>query len=568
MKKKVSDYIVDFLVKKGVTDVFGYPGGMVTHLMESFRKREDYIKAHVNYHEQAAAFCACGYAQVSEKTGVAYATSGPGATNLVTGICNAYFDSIPVLFITGQVNSFESKKGLLVRQRGFQETDIITMVRSVTKYCCYLENADDIRKELEKSWYIANEGRKGPVLLDIPMNILRSVIETDNLCGYKAQEVSLPEIPVNRINNMLQEANRPVLLLGGGTKNRNIQALVKKFVQEYRIPVVTSMLAFDLLEGDNPFNYGFIGAYGDRTANFIIAKCDLLLAVGTRLDVRQIGAQKETFAPKAKLVRVEIDCDEFTNKIKEKELEINCEAGMFFQEILKQNIHKKEWQDWMDICDKIRLQLNKIDDTLPNVLIRALSNRLPDNIVITTDVGQNQVWIAQSFKVKRNQKVLFSGGHGAMGYSLPAAIGAFYADRQKIVSFNGDGGFQMNMQELQFIAREKLPITIIIVNNHALGMIRHFQEMYFQAHYYQTVSGEGYSAPDFSKLADAYRMKYTRIGNQKDIDQINWELDTPQIVEVLLNEKTYVYPKLEFGKPNQDQDPLIDRNLYNRIMEL
>lgn len=241
---------------------------------------------------------------------------------------------------------------------------------------------------------------------------------------------------------------------------------------------------------------------------------------------------------------------------------------MFFQEMLKQNIHKKEWQDWIDICDKIKIQLNKIDDTLPNVLIRDISNRLPDDIVITTDVGQNQVWIAQSFKVKRDQKVLFSGGHGAMGYSLPAAIGAYYADRQKIVSFNGDGGFQMNMQELQFIVREKLPITIIIVNNHALGMIRHFQEMYFQAHYYQTVSGEGYSAPDFSKLADAYRMKYTRIENQKDIDQINWELDTPQIVEVLLNEKTYVYPKLEFGKPNQDQEPLIDRNLYNRLMEL
>lgn len=568
MKVKVSDYIVDFFIKKGTTDVFGYPGGMVTHLMDSFRQKEGMIKAHVNYHEQASAFCACGYAHISNVPGIAYATSGPGATNLITGICNAYFDSIPTIFITGQVNTFESRKGLQVRQKGFQETDIVAIVKEVTKYSSYVENADDIRKELEKAWYIANEGRKGPVLLDIPMNIFRSIVETEELVGYKTEPMTDEIIPIDDIIQLLQNAKRPVLLIGAGTKIGSIPEMVKEFAEKYSVPVVSSMLAFDVLERTNRYNYGFIGAYGNRTANFVVAKCDLLLAIGTRLDARQIGAEKENFAPEAKLIRVEVDKGELSNLVKEDELQVNCEAELFFKELMNKKVTFKENGEWLTVCNEIRQKLDGKDDRKPNELIRRISNEIPENVVITTDVGQNQVWVAQSFEVKRGQRVLFSGGHGAMGYSLPAAIGAYYASKKNVISINGDGGIQMNIQELQFLSREKLPITVIVLNNQALGMIRHFQEMYFEENYYQTIPQGGYDTPDFSKLAKAYGLGYVRIEKDTDIPKVDWNLNGPQLVEVMISEKTYVFPKLEFGKPNQDQEPLIDRKLYSDLMEL
>ncbi len=567
MKIKVSDYIVNFFIEKGVTDVFGYPGGMVTHLIESFRQRERAIKAHINYHEQAAAFCACGYAQVCGKPGIAYATSGPGATNLITGICNAYFDSIPVIFITGQVNTFESKQGLRVRQKGFQETDIVAMVEGVTKYCNYIADAKNIKMELEKAWYIANEGRKGPVLLDIPMNVLRSIVEIEKLLGYTIELKKEANIPLEQIVDLLKNAQRPVLLLGAGAQKESMRKISRQFLEKYHMPTVTSMLAVDILEHNHQYNYGFIGAYGDRTANFVVAKSDLLFAIGCRLDVRQIGAQKENFAPCAKLIRVEIDQGELSNKVKDDELQINCDAEIFLQRLLNCNL-QIDRREWLNVCNKMKRLLSNQDATKPNILIRSISQKIPDNVVITTDVGQNQVWVAQSFLIKRNQKILFSGGHGAMGYSLPAAIGAYYSSRKKIISFNGDGGIQMNIQELQFIAREKIPVLVIILNNKALGMIRHFQEIYFEGNYYQTTSQGGYGAPDFSKLAKAYDIKYSRIEDEIDIHNINWDVNFPQVIEVILKGNTYVFPKLEFGKPNQDQEPLIDRQLFQALMEL
>lgn len=567
---KVSDFIVNFFIEKDITDVFGYPGGMVTHLMESFRQKGIFIRSHVNYHEQAAAFCACGYAQVSNKAGIAYATSGPGATNLVTGICNAYFDSIPTIFITGQVNTFESKKGLNVRQKGFQETNIVEMVKGVTKYSYCLNSCNEIKRELERAWYYANEGRKGPVLLDIPMNILSSDVEIEELEGYAAEsdELSWSLFDRKSVIKLIKDSKHPVLLLGAGVKTEKIQILVEELIQKYSMPTVTSMLAFDVLEHNNEYNYGFIGAYGNRCANFLVAKCDLLLAIGTRLDVRQIGARKESFAPNAKLIRVEIDKNELTNKVKEDELQINCDAEIFLNEILKYDEEIKISAEWIEKCNAIKGYLSNFDNRKPNNIIQCISRKIEKNTVITTDVGQNQIWVAQSFEISKGQKVLFSGGHGAMGYSLPAAIGACYAKKGRVICFNGDGGIQMNIQELQFIVREALPITIIIMNNRSLGMIRHFQEMYFDSNYFQTTCGGGYNTPDFSKLAGAYGLKYSMIQSEADINKVNWKLELPQIVEVILDENTYVFPKLEFGKPNQDQEPLIDRTLFKKLMEL
>lgn len=556
---KASDYIVEYLLKKNITDVFGYPGGMVTHLMDSFSKSP--IRSHVTYHEQGAAFAACGYAQETGKVGVAYATSGPGATNLITGICNAYFDSIPTLFITGQVNTFESKGDLSVRQRGFQETDIVSIVKPVTKYAVRITDADKLRYHLDEAFHIASEGRKGPVLLDIPMNIFRAEVDPDALEGFVPSE-DRSGTSFDELKAALAASSRPVLLAGSGIKSAGAVELLNKVASKLNIPVITTMLAVDTVRN----SYGFIGAYGSRTANFIAAKSDLVISLGARLDVRQIGARREQFAPGARIVRVEIDKDELSLKAHDDEIQINADVKDVLDAML--DAKTKDLNLWNMICGKIRDELAFIDDRLPNKFVQSISKVIPEGSVITTDVGQNQVWVAQSFSVKKDQRIFFSGGHGAMGYSLPAAIGCALASGKEVYSFQGDGGIQMNIQELQTVARENIPVKIILFNNSALGMIRHFQEMYFENNYVQTVPEGGYTVPDFEAVAGAYKIPYKCVTSPEDIDDGLFDVPGPQFIEVKITEPTYVFPKLEFGKPNQDQEPLLDRNKYDFIMTL
>ena len=570
---KVSDYIVEYLIKKGITDVFGYPGGMVTHLMESFSKYSDQISAHVTYHEQGAAFAACGYAQVSGKPGVAYATSGPGATNLITGICDAFFDSIPTVFITGQVNTFESRGQYAVRQRGFQETDIVSMVEPVTKYAKYVESPDKIKYYLDSAFASATSGRMGPVLLDIPMNVFRAEVDPDTLQGAELQEKNTSKETFNRavltLTTALNRAKRPCCLIGNGVKITKAQDFIKEFCHKFHIPMITSMIAFDVVNDDSQ-NYGFIGAYGDRTANFVVAKSDLVITIGTRLDVRQVGAKRENFAPDSQIVRFDVDEGELEYRVHENEFSIQATMQETCQ-VLKhiENDSSYDFSTWIQTCDEIKRELSGVDKKKTGALVSKISENFPENAMITTDVGQNQVWVAQSVELKKGQQVLFSGGHGAMGYSLPAAIGAYYASRKPVVCVTGDGGLQMNIQELQFIAREKIPVKIVVLNNDALGMIRHFQEMYFNGNYYQTKPSGGYNAPDFRKVAEAYGVRAVcyDMSSLPNVVQ-GFDDNLPFLVQVMINEDTYVFPKLEFGKPNQDQEPLMNRELYNHLMQL
>ncbi|MCC0683604.1 thiamine pyrophosphate-binding protein [Clostridioides sp. ZZV14-6345] len=569
---KVSDYIVEFFISKGITDVFGYPGGMTTHLMDSFNKYKDSIKSHVNYHEQASSFAACGYAQSSLKPGVAYATSGPGATNMVTGICNAYFDSIPVIFVTGQVNTYESKEGLNVRQKGFQETDIVTMTNICTKYSTKIVSEYDIKYELEKAYSIAMSGRPGPVLLDIPMNIQRMEINLEDLKSYEEESIEYNvDDMVSLIYQELEKSKKPCILAGAAIQNSGMVDVFRKLISNLKIPVVTSMIAIDTINRNDEYNFGFIGAYGMRYSNFILSKCDLVITLGTRLDVRQTGVTKENFATNAKIIRIDIDEGELTNKIHKDEIQLISDLKTILPNLYAES---KEWMakginfyKWLDTCNIMKKKLANIDERYPNKIIRKLSECIPSDSIITTDVGQNQVWIAQSIEVD-NMRVLFSGGHGAMGYSLPASIGAYYGTKKNVISCNGDGGIQMNLQELQFIAREKLPITILIFNNYSLGMIRHFQEMYFDKNYVQTNSTSGYTVPDMEKIAFSYGIDYHKINKIEEMNVDIMTSETPKIIEIELSDTTYVFPKLAVGKLNQDQEPEIDRDLYKELESL
>lgn len=569
---KVSDYIVKFLIDKGVTDAFGYPGGSISHLVDSFVKYKDSINAHVTYHEQGAAFAASAYALVRGVPGVAYATGGPGITNLVTGIGHAYFDSIPVIFFTGNVNTYEAKKDLPIRQRAFQESDNISIVMSLTKYAIYVDDPEKIRLYLEEAYYYATNGRKGPVVVDLPMDIQRAEVDVNLLKGFEPSDrlnYENRERYTEQLTEALRNAERPCLILGNGIKNSGAQDLAKTAVEHLGIPYVTSMIAFDVL-GDHPQNFGFIGAYGAREANFIAAKSDLIISIGSRMDIRQVGVRRENFAPNAQIFRVDIDPGELEYRVHDDELSFCMTAEAALQSLAEIPL-PKVYSEWMSLCKEIKAELHGYDDSLPNKYVKILDDFIPEGVPITTDVGQNQVWVPQSFALKPKQQFLFSGGLGSMGHALPAAIGAHYGSGRKITyCFCGDGGLQMNIQELQYIAREELPVKIIVFNNNALGMIRHFQEMYFESRFFQTKPEGGYNAPDFARIANAYGIRGVSVDSPDGLLQYKNMLQDRKaaLIEIKIKENTYIFPKLEFGKPNQDQEPLLNRELYNRLMKL
>lgn len=563
---KSSDYIVEFLVEKGIQHVFGYPGGMVTHLMNSLSKYETQITAHLCYHEQGAAFAACGYAQTTHIPGVAYATSGPGATNLITGIANAFYDSIPCIFITGQVNTYESKGALSVRQKGFQEMDVVSVVASITKYAVQIQDANLLMSELEKAYTICMEGRPGPVVLDIPMNIQRAEIEPPTVPIATRKNNRNDSLDLSQAWEQIKKAKRPCLLIGAGVKTANKVQEIREALRDSTIPIVSSMLGVDIFPRETPHYFGFIGAYGDRCANFIVSKCDLLLSIGSRLDCRQTGTNLDGFAPAAQIIRFDVDPDELTNRIRETDLHFVCpiEDSIAFIKRIGFNVEI----EWQQVCKTIYDRLRDVDRNTVTDIVHSISQEIPDHTVITTDVGQNQVWTAQAFVAKANQQLLFSGGHGAMGYSLPAAIGAYYGTGKRVVSLNGDGGIQMNLQELNLIGQHQLPIKIVVFNNRALGMIRHFQEMYFGNNNIHTTQSGGFSAPRFDRIAQAFEIEYYQFdGDFAHVSQL-FRSNRPLLLEIPIDMPTYVTPKLAMGKPNQDQDPLLDRTLYDFIMEL
>lgn len=569
---KVSDYIVQFLIEKGITDVFGYPGGSVTNLIDSFRKRNEEIAAHVVYHEQAAAFAACAYAIRNGVPGVAYSTGGPGATNMLTAIGHAYYDSIPVIFMTGNVNTYEAKGNLAVRQKGFQESDIISVSSPLTKLSIYVEKPEMIRYCLEKAYYYATSGRPGPVLIDLPMDVLRAQVDVEKLVAYEIPENSVYDSVqdfADALKQALRKAKRPCIVFGNGVKKVSLREKIKQVVFNLKIPYVTSMIAFDIIEPNEYFN-GFIGAYGIRAANFVIAKSDLIISIGSRLDVRQVGAVRENFAPNAQIIRIDIDKGELSYKVHQDEVSFCLDAEKAI-EIMASMDFDGQYAAWCSVCKIIHEKLQGLDVRLPNRYITELSKLVPKQAIITTDVGQNQVWVAQSFIVKAKQQFMFSGGMGAMGHALPAAIGSCYPRNDSVsVCICGDGGLQMNIQELQYIVREQLPIKVFVFNNYALGMIRHFQEMYFDNISFQTTEDGGYTTPDFVRIAEAYGIRGRVITDVNQIHKLHEEINDnkPLLVEIRINEDTYVLPKLEYGKPNQDQQPLIDRNLFEELMNL
>lgn len=563
---KISDYIAEFLVAQHVTHVFEISGGMIMLLLDSLH-RNGGVKVVTVHHEQAAGFAAEAIGRVTSVPGVALATSGPGATNLLTAIGSCYFDSTPAVFITGQVNRHEMKGTKAIRQLGFQETDIVNMARPITKGAWQAMTPEDVPVLLARAFTVCREGRPGPVLVDIPMDVQRQDVSATVAEVPRAEprgEVSATLL--DDFFNSLRHSTRPLFLVGGGVRAARAEDLARTLAKQTQVPVVNSLHAVDIMAYDDPLRVGFIGTYGNRWANLALGLSDFLLVLGSRLDIRQTGSETAAFAANKTIFHVDCETGELNNRV------TGCKAivadlDLFLQKATEAAATasfaarpewlaeiaglRAEWPDTQEIKDAPGIN--------PNMFIHALSAVSKLAGAYTVDVGQHQMWAAQSVELIPGQRFLTSGGMGAMGFALPAAIGTALAiSPQPVVMVAGDGGFQVNIQELQTVKRNNLPIKMVVINNRCHGMTRQFQQTYFEGRYGSALWG--YSVPDFTKVAEAYGIRGRAIEDVEDIaGALEWlweRSDDPALLEVRINTFANAYPKIAFGKPISEMEPL------------
>lgn len=580
-KMKATDYVALYLSKQGVTHCFELIGGTITHLINSITKKTN-IKIISCHHEQSAGFAAEGYARISGKTGVALATSGPGATNLITAIGSCYFDSSPTVFITGQVNTYEISKGKKMRQLGFQETDIVSIVKPITKFSIQIRNVDDLPRFLEKAFHEASTGRQGPCLIDLPLNIqnqfIKESLSTKYLNPFKQVlrgKDKYEKHLTSQISNLLSDigsCNAPLLLLGGGCstyKNRNSSKLI---AEKLGIPIVLSLMGLDIIPYNDPLRVGFIGSYGNRWANKILRDADLLLVVGSRLDIRQTGSNIKSFCHQKIIWQVDIspsnvcididpakhiiseikDFADIISLIKEKNKGSRFENKYETLWPSKINSIRNKYPAILEYKSSYEKEINPI-----SLLQRISEESRNKKTIFITDVGQHQMWSAQALTFNKEDRFITSGGMGSMGFGLPASIGAsFGGDYNQVILISGDGSFQVNIQELQTIVRNKLNIKFVIINNNCHGMVRQFQESYFKGDCQSSL--KGYSAPSFVKVARAYGIKSIKIKYEFEINKSVKELiesENSLLLEVLISKSSKLYPKLSFGRPFGEMEP-------------
>lgn len=568
---KASDYIVSFLEQRGVNVVFGYIGGMITHLVDSLGQN-DKMRYIQTYHEQTAAIAAEGYAIESGKFGVAICTSGPGVTNMMTGIADAFFGSIPVLFISGQVNTYEYKYDKPIRQQGFQEMEVVNVVKPITKYAVFLDKPEDIRYELEKAVYIATHGRKGPVAIDLPMNISRAEIEPEKLRGYVPEEEKPSNIPIAEVINLIEKSKRPIILIGGGAAGDGVDIKLNKFLDETKIPVITSLMGRGIIDETYPHYVGMVGSYGNRCANMAVAKADLLITLGSRMDTRQTGAMYQDFLRGGKIIHVDLDENELEYHRLENRLKVHGSVADFLKALDKETVTYQDYTNWDNWIAKLKEDYSQdreverfVDNKAPYQLLQRLNEISKDGDVFTVDVGQNQMWSAQTLKLKKGQRFVNSGGLAPMGFAMPAAIGIAFANPKKTVyCVTGDGGFHMAIQSMLTIAQYNLNIKVVVINNSALGMITQFQHLYFNDRMYGTTKAGGFINPDLKTMAKAYGVRYSEYTSES-LNEFEVS-DGPRMINYVVNGLTTVSPKLEYNKPIDKPSPQLPEEEYLCVM--
>jgi acetolactate synthase I/II/III large subunit len=590
LETKLSDYLFRFIADRGVKHVFMVPGGGAMHLNDSLGKCPD-IKYICNLHEQACAIAAEAYARVTNNLGVALVTTGPGGTNAITGVAGAWLESTPCLIISGQVKRADMKGDLEIRQRGPQELDIISIVKSITKYAVTVTDPNTIRYHLEKAVALATSGRKGPVWLDIPLDVQAAMIEPDQLLGLNPKEMEKSEIKpsdlakqVEKTIQFLNCSERPVLLVGNGVRSAGAEDLILELVSTLGIPVLTTWMGIDLISDENPLFFGKPGTVAARSANFIIQNSDCLVSIGARLDFAVTGFDQTKFARAAKKIVVDVDPGELRKLNMKVDLPVCIDARTFIREFLNNSTtllprDRNQWllrcKDWKANYPVVLPEYWEQKDYV-NVYVFALvlaEELTKDDLLIPGSSGADidKFWI--SFEVKAGQRLFSTGGLGAMGFGVPASIGGCLASgRKRTITVDGDGGFQLNIQELETIARLQLPIKFFVFSNQGYASIRSSQNNHFKGHLVGCDPSSGLTFPDLMKIANAYGIKSLRISNHSALrEEIRTVLKMPGpvICELMTDPEQVVMPRVSthvisdgsmVSRPLEDLFPFLDRN--------
>jgi acetolactate synthase, large subunit, biosynthetic type len=553
-----SDLIVECLVEQNVDRVFGYPGGQVIPLYDALYRNKDRIRHILTAHEQGASHAADGYARSTGKVGVCIATSGPGATNLVTGLATAYMDSSPIVAITGNV-----PLNLLGRD-SFQEVDITGITMPITKHNFIVKDVNELASTLRDAFYIAKEGRPGPVLVDIPKNLMTEYVEYEKaeIREIKGKTVRLRESDLDKAVAMIKESRKPMCYIGGGVVSSSASGELRTFLEKIDAPVCSSLMGLGAVPSDDKRFTGMIGMHGTRVSNLMVNDCDLLIVIGGRFSDRVIS-KSSTFARQAKILQIDVDPAEFN-----KNIITHCHVIgdiSVILSILNERVEQKANPEWMEKLEnyKRRYPLRVSSDSKrARDVIRALQSVLGDDAIITTEVGQHQMWAAQFIKHKLPRHFLTSGGLGTMGFGTGAAIGAQVANPDvRVVNIAGDGSFRMNSNELATIARYQLPIIIVVMNNHCLGMVRQWQTLFFDRHYSETTLD---TPLDWVKLAEAYGVRGMRLTMEDDpqaIFQAALDQKAPVVIDCEIPIDDKVYPMVAPGASIADMIGFIDREV-------
>lgn len=618
MKKKVAQIIADFMAAKGVSHIFTVTGGGAMHLNDAFGHHPE-LNCIYNHHEQACSIAAEGYARFSGKIACVCVTSGPGGTNAITGVLGGWQDSVPMFVVSGQVKRITTTEYMDVplRQLGDQEFQITDSVANMTKYAVMLTNAEDILYHLEKAWFLANHGRKGPVWLDVPLDIQAAEVEEDTLRHFdekeernadfwkgtaqaksvKLQQILSADSPewkdeyAEPVMQALKKAKRPVILAGTGIRLADAREELLEFIDALKIPVVTAWNAHDLLWEGHPYDCGRPGTVGTRGGNFVIQSADLVIILACRMNIRMISYQWEHFAKDAVKIWVEIDKNELCKPTIKPELPIHADVKDFLVNI-NNKLRSESFTcdsmqaDWLSWCKNIQKQYPAVkkefyqsDKLNPYVFIKEFTRRLSEDTAVVCGNGSACVITFQAAEIKKGQRYFTNSGCAAMGYGFPAAIGvAVQGGMKNTVCIDGDGSFQMNMQELQTVVQNELPIKIIILNNNGYHSIRQTQTNLFKGRELVGVSqSNGISFPDMEKLAYAYCIPYVRIAN---IDDCGSKLEDalaangPIVIEAVVDEKQNFEPKLSskvlpdgtmVSPPIDDMYPFLEREEYEQV---
>lgn len=549
--KTGSDLVLETLRDLGIDTIFGYPGGAVLPFYDAIYNFKG-IRHILGRHEQGCLHEAEGYAKSTGKLGVAVVTSGPGATNAITGIADAMSDSVPLLVFTGQV----ARAG--IGKDAFQEADIVGITMPITKYNYQVRETADIPRIITEAVHIATTGRPGPVVIDLPKDV--SALETDFIYS---PEVNLPsyqptlepnDMQIKKILKQLSKAKKPVLLAGGGISYAEAAAELNEFAERYQIPVVTSLLGQGTIATSHPLFLGMGGMHGSFAANIAMTEADFMISIGCRFDDRLTGNPK-TFAKNAKVAHIDVDPAEI-GKIISADIPVVGDAKMALQMLLAEPTVRNNTEKWIEKVTKDKNRVRSYDKkervVQPQAVIERIGELTNGDAIVVTDVGQHQMWTAQYYPYQNERQLVTSGGLGTMGFGIPAAIGAKIANPDKeVVLFVGDGGFQMTNQELAILNIYKVPIKVIMLNNHSLGMVRQWQESFYEGRTSESVFD---TLPDFQLMAQAYGIKNYKFDNPETLDQ-DLEViteDVPMLIEVDISRKEQVLPMVPAGKSNHE----------------